>query len=93
MRQGMALVRYYLSADFNWELEGASFLLSIQPTHKAFIFTQARISAAFLDRFDHPHQYIPSDQLRIFYHYIPLERTTDLIRAMSHVITTVRDNH
>ncbi|KAK5656684.1 hypothetical protein OQA88_4230 [Cercophora sp. LCS_1] len=66
--------------------------LHIADTQSLYFYT-ARISTAFLDRFNHPRQNVPSDQLRIFYRCIPLEQTTDLIRAISHIITTVRDNN
>lgn len=92
MRQGIAVVHIIYQLMLTRSSKVHLLALHTTDTQSLYFYT-ARISAAFLNRFDHPHQYIPSDQLRIFYRCIPLERTVDLIHAMSQIITTVRDNH
>jgi hypothetical protein len=52
-------------------------------------FYTARISEAFLNRFDRPSQHFPSDLLLISYYRIPVRPPSELIQAISHAISTV----
>ncbi|KAK3331663.1 hypothetical protein B0T19DRAFT_438551 [Cercophora scortea] len=50
----------------------------------------ARFSAAFLDRFDQPSRYFPSDQAHIHISRIPLAPTKEFVRSMSRAVDNIK---
>ncbi|KAK0655492.1 hypothetical protein B0T16DRAFT_397113 [Cercophora newfieldiana] len=57
-------------------------------------FYTACIPATFLDRFDQPSRYFPSQSLSITYRRIPLKQTSGFVRLMGYVISMVsRKDH
>ena len=67
-------------------------LLAYPTTHRRrFYFYTASIPAAFLDQFDQPSRYFPSDPVRISYYRVPLAPEARVLRVMARVISAVRD--
>lgn len=66
-------------------------LLALPTDTQSLYFYTARIPSAFLDKFDRPSRYFPSNPVRISYYCIPLERATKMIRAMDYAISTVKN--
>ncbi|KAI1302253.1 hypothetical protein F5Y03DRAFT_407931 [Xylaria venustula] len=65
-------------------------LLALPATNaRSLYFYTARIPSVFLDRFDRPSQYFPTNPVPISYYRIPLNQPTKMIRAMDCVISAV----
>lgn len=56
------------------------------------VFYTARFPAAFLDRFDYPSKYFPSDPVIISYYCLPVAPTEDVLLAIKETMFAMPDD-